>query len=216
VVRFIPVPKGLLARLEKGDAAFSGGSEWASLIRDLPSRTREAREALEKTQDANVHLEAFVQAAQFLSNLDNGQSRLLNVVGSDGEVRWGKLLEILPQTEILAMTVHPRVRITGNLPPHVPIAKVERVKAPEPGILLATELGPFLRITSDQPRLLDMAWEQVKGVSHHTWSEIVRGVRLPRRTEIAETTAADLMKLHAEQTQRLKELNQLLSVCSLF
>jgi hypothetical protein len=216
VVRFIPIPKSILSRLEGNDAPFSGSTDWAERLRDLASRPKEIREALEKTPDANAHLEAFVQGARVLAALDTGQSRLLGVIASDGSVRWGKLLEILPQTECISLSMHPRLQITGNLPPHVPVAKVERVKAPAPGILLATEIGPFMRISSDQPRLLDMAWEQLKDVSHHTWSEIVRGVRLPRRLEVAEATAADLLKLHAEQTQRLKDLSQLLSSCSLF
>jgi hypothetical protein len=209
VVRWIPIPKGLVSRLEAGFTPGPGDGF------ERPERIRDLRASLEKASP-ETHLDLFLGAACAMAALDSGQSRLLGVVAADQTIRWGKLLEILPAAECTSLSMHPRLHCSGTLPPHVPIARVDRVKAPQPGIILATELGPYLKITSDQRLLLDMAWEQLQDVSHHTWSEVVKSVRLPRRTDVAEATAADLLRLHGEQSQRLKELSQLLSACSVF
>jgi hypothetical protein len=140
----------------------------------------------------------------------------LGVIGGGGEIRWGRLLDILPAGERVSLTLHPELQIAGNLPPHIPVAKVERTKAPRPGVLLATEIGPYLRITSENSILLEMVWEQLRGAEHHTWSEIVKSARVPRRVDLAEATARDLLRLHGEQTRRLGELSQLLTACAVY
>lgn len=61
-----------------------------------------------------------------------------------------------------------------------------------------------------------MIWEQLEGLSHPTWSELVQYLRLPRKIELAESTAIDVLRSHNEQAAKLKEMNDLLAECQLF
>jgi hypothetical protein len=61
-----------------------------------------------------------------------------------------------------------------------------------------------------------MLWEQLQGLTHPTWSELIRYLRLPRRLEMAETAASDVLRSHGEQAGRLRELRDFLSECPLF
>ena len=223
VVRFLPVPTALLGALGVNPPRLP--AEWARRVLEAPHQPREVCEALARLPETSetdraearaVRAEIFVQAARAAAQLGSGQSNLGSMISAGGRVCWAKVLDILPPQECVAVSVHPEVTLNGNLPPHVPIARVERVKAPAPGILFATELGPFLRICSDSSVVLDMIWSQVEGVTHPTWNELFRHIRLPRRTELAQATASDLLRLHGEQTQRLHELLTLISACTLY
>ena len=104
----------------------------------------------------------------------------------------------------------------GTLPPHVAIERMERVKLPSPGVLLTTDKGFNLHLGSDSSMLIDMLLEQLEGLSHPTWSELVQHLRLPRRLELAEATANDVLRSHGEQSAKIIELDRLLNECSLF
>jgi len=61
-----------------------------------------------------------------------------------------------------------------------------------------------------------MIWEQLEGLSHPTWSELIQYLKLPRKLELAESTAMDILRSHGEQSSRVKELLDLLAACQLF
>lgn len=90
------------------------------------------------------------------------------------------------------------------------------MKSPANGILLATEMGMFVQLTSDQLMVIDMLWEQLEHAKHPTWSELVQSLRLPRRLEMAQATAEDILKSHAEVSARIQALMELLSDCSVY
>ncbi|MGK5083287.1 hypothetical protein WDW37_08265 [Bdellovibrionota bacterium FG-1] len=241
-VRFIPVPKLLLRALgvsaaidgtptierEAASFALPLPGEWEKLAAEIPRHPRVVLEALEKLQnqikEGSVHEDAansiranlFVRAARAQESLATGQSRLLSVVTSDGRIRWRELLEVLPKAELTPVTFHSQIRIVGQIPPHIPIGRFDRIKMPEAGILLSTELGMNTQLFSESALLLDMLWEQLDGLIHPTWSELVQYLRLPRRLEIAETTASDVLRSHGEQTRHLRELGEIIKACRLF
>jgi hypothetical protein len=90
------------------------------------------------------------------------------------------------------------------------------MKSPSTGILFTTEAGFHLCVTSESPMLLDIIWDQLEGLSSPTWSELVTYLRLPRRIEVADETASELLRVHGEQSQRTQEMTELLSSCVLF
>jgi hypothetical protein len=178
------------------------------------------REAVERTQShedtSQILPELFVRTARTIESLRSSSGPLLNLVTPEGKIRWSQLLKILPKPEITAITLHPRVTLTGSLPLHLPIAQLSPTKVPSPGILLSTEAGISMKIHSDMPALLDMIWEQLEGLSSPTWSELLQYLKLPRRIELAETTATDVLRSHGEQTRRIRDLQELLAACSIF
>jgi hypothetical protein len=239
-VRWIPVPKGLLRALGLGTSASGNGvqgfeqsplpvplpGEWerlASLIATQPMAVREAVDRLLADPSpesmtigrGQVLPELFVRTARTIESLRAAAGPLFNLVSNDGKIRWSQLLRILPKPEVTPITLHPRITLSGSLPLHLPIAQITPTKVPTPGILLATEAGISLKIHSDSSLLLEMIWEQLDGLSSPTWSELLQYLRLPRRIEVAETTANDVLRSHGEQSRRIRELGELLGACSI-
>jgi hypothetical protein len=59
-----------------------------------------------------------------------------------------------------------------------------------------------------------MLWDQLQGVTHPTWAELMGYLKLPRNLELAEATASDVLRSHGEQVTRLRELAELLGACA--
>jgi hypothetical protein len=250
LVRYIPVPKILLATLgapaaleaqgAPGSASFAHPlpGDWEKRAAEIPHDPSGVREALQRLElpqlpgvpgpdgtpslqfdeatRARIRATIFVRAARAHAQMLSGQGRLLSVVTREGRIRWRELLEILPKAECTAITFSPRVKITGQLPPHLPIGRIDRVRGPQPGILLSTEIGLSMQLAFDSPVLLEMVWEQLDGLLHPTWNELIQYLRVPRRLEIAEATAGDVLRSHGEQSKRLEALGQLVVACRLF
>lgn len=229
VVKWIPVPKTILCALgvprAKEDSvensfALPLPGEWEKLASEVAYQPTLVKEALLKLpQDPSslaIHAALFVRTARALENLESGQTRLFSIVHSDGRIRWRELMDVLPKSEYVAIPLHNKIRLSGTLPPHLPIGKIDKVKAPLPGILLATESGFTLHLSSENPLLINIIWDQLEGLSHPTWNELLQYVRLPRKVELAESTARDVLQSHGQQVVRLKEMKDLLSACQLF
>ncbi|MCM2279525.1 MAG: hypothetical protein NDJ89_15725 [Oligoflexia bacterium] len=217
VIKCIPVPKALLHGLGFEGHRISAENE--TTARQVVEKPETAGAILprlcwDETGDP-VRAAIFIRASGELAKLQSGHASFLSVITESGKIRWGQLLKMLPASECVSVPLHSRVGIVGNLPLHMAIGRIERVKAPAPGILLATEAGFHLSLTSDSPILLDMLMEQLEGLTSPTWAELVSYLRLPRRLELAESTASDILRLHGDQCRRLRELNELLSACSL-
>ncbi len=225
-VKWLPIPKTLFEALgvvlpnsDPSTFAHPLPGEWEKLASECAYRPKQVREALSRLPSdemgSKVRAAIFVRAARGLEQVRIAQTRLDPVIGAQGLVRWRGIMNIIPKAEPIAITLHPEIRITGNLPLHIPIGCMERVKSPANGILLATELGFTLHIGSDQPNIIDLLWEQCEGLQHPTWSELLQYLRVPRRMELAEATASDILRSHGEQNQRAAELVELLSGCTL-
>lgn len=237
-VRWIPVPKTLLTALgvttSEGDSAVGTFArplpgEWERLASEVASRAAKVREMLPAISASSgdeaaraaqaaleIHSAIFVRASRALDQVRAGQQRLGTVVQEGGSLRWSALLNILPPSESIPMVQHPLAKVSGNLPQHIPVSKMERIKSPAPGILFATELGLHMIVSSENPRILEILWQQLEGLAHPTWSELLDYLKLPRRIELAEATANDILRSHGEQAKRAHDLVELLSACQLF
>ena len=230
VVKWIPVPKILLRLLGVPNAMGEGSvaqnipTEFEAWVSDAAFQPKKVREELSvemergnpAAKNLSLHAAIFLQAAKALYYLQSGQNRLMSLVVGDSKIKWNALLDILPKGELVSLSVHPRIRMTGSLPPHLPIGKVEKVKSPMHGILFSTETGFTLHVGSDSSLLLNILWDQLQGLENPTWSELVQFLRLPRKVELAESTAMDVLNSHAEQVVQHRELLELLNSCRLY
>ncbi len=217
-LKWIPIPKAIFAELNPADEegfALPLPGDWERLAADIAFKPQAALESLKKlphTADGRkIRAALFVRSARAVEHVKNSQSRLFSLVSPEGQIHWSELLKILPMSERIPLTVHPMVRMSGVLPLQIPILNIARVKTPNPGILLTTESGLNCTLSTESTLLTAMIWEQLSTLKNPTWSEIVETLRLPRRLELAETTAADVLRLHGEQTILLRGLNELQS-----
>jgi hypothetical protein len=221
VVRWIPVPKLLLAELGVDHTTRPKMSEeWQRILSEVATKPAQALDAIRKLpkDQSTLALRSaiFVQASQGLDRLKSGKKNLLSIVDEEGRLAWAKLFDILPKSEFVQITLHSRVAVTGNLPLHLPISRIEKVKSPTQGVLLATEVGMYTHLGSDDSIVVDMLWEQLQNVKHPTWSELVQSLRLPRKIESARATAEEVLKSHAEVSSKILALSELLSDCSVY
>jgi len=233
-VRWIPIPKSLLKSLQalSPNAPQVLSAEWEKLIQEASQDSKKTKQVQSivatrlPNDEAGLDLRAafFVKTAQMLDHMKTTKKRLLAVVDSQGRINWCELLQVLPKSELIPLSTHPQIQISGNLPPHLPITRIDKVKTPSPGFMLSTELGLFIHLacggategTRAPSVLTDMLWEQLSSVQHPTWSELVQSVKLPRRLDFAQSTAQDVLKSHAESVAHLSALGELLIACSVF
>jgi hypothetical protein len=194
--------------------------KWRGLFKEIAYQPKLVQEELMHipTDDSGkfLHSAVFIHTARAMDYLQSGQNRLLTLVNEEGKIRWRELIDVLPKSERASITSHPKVRLTGTLPPHLSITRMDKVKMPSPGILLTTESGFHLHIGSKNSLLISLIWDQLEGFKHPTWSELVENLQLPRKLEMAESTAFEVLRSYSEQSGRLKELTDLLAACRLF
>lgn len=221
VIKSIPIPKALVTALESPTFP---SEEWKLLSEETLYKPRVVKESLEELSKKavdqirilQIHSLFFIKTSSFLHPLKMGEKRFLEIITSDGKIRWRELISALPRHECTTLSLHPRVRISGALPPHLPIDQITRVKTPLPGILFSTKSGFSLHLSIDHPSLLSMVWDQLDGITHPTWHELLQYLRLPRNIELAETTASEVLIAHEKQRLQIQELEELLACCKLF
>ncbi len=225
LVRWIPVPQMLLASLGHGpsqnpnfgEALLAANKAAREILAQPPEEGRARLSRLSQdAASAQVRAALYVQAALEQDQLAQGIKAMHLLVKKDGRIRWGELLRMLPASENVGVSLHPRVRTAGNLPVQIAIGRIEPIKTPQEGILFATEAGFSLKLVSDSPILIEMIWDQLEGLSSPTWSELVSHLKLPRRLELAESTAIDVLKLYGDRQRRSSELQDLLDACPLY
>lgn len=231
VIKWIPIPKSLLKVLRVPGAmeesnlnsrtAYELSPQWQNLLKDMGYKPEVIREALSQLSPESedyflVQATVFVESAIQIEHICHSQQSLFSLVDKEGMIRWKELLNILPKRECVALSIHPKIRLSGSLPPHLPIGRIERIKSPCNGILLSTESGLNLRIESENSTLLQMIWEQLDGLSHPTWNELLQYIKLPRKIEFAESTAEHLVESYGTQINRLKLLRELNTSCHFF
>lgn len=218
LLKWLPVPKSLLHALgySEVESEFAPlDSETEDPISQLQKKPGEVLEALSRLpfdkRGLKIRAELFVRTSQQIHSLQREQEALSPVINAEGQVSWGQLMGVLAKSECIPLTLHPEIQISGSMPPHVAISRIERT--PEPGVMFATEIGFTLKIATTSLVLMDILWDQLKGLSNPTWSELIQYLKVPRRLELAQATAADVLKLHSERNHTLKELYRLLAGC---
>jgi hypothetical protein len=170
----------------------------------------------EDTERSDIIAEIFTRTARTLERLKSTNHPFLRLIDADGRMRWRMLLDILPKSECVSLTLQPQVRVQGTLPLQLPIAEITQIKTPEPGFLLSTEAGLSLKIFSSSAMIREILWDQLQTPVNPTWSELLHYVKVPRRLEIAEETGIAVIRAHGEHTARINGLVQLLAECSVF
>jgi hypothetical protein len=204
--------------------------EWEKLAAEAQLRPEAAREALVRLRESRLAADStgetravdpdeleriratlFARAAGALDRLADDADPLDALVDREGRVRWAQLLRVLPREKLVEVGFSPLAQLSGKLPLHVAITRFERVRAPSPGVLLTTEQGLSLRIASDRALVLDLLTAQLEGVSHPTWSELAKFLKVPRDIDSFESIAREVQLSHRERTGRRGELERLLA-----
>ncbi|MBL7713998.1 MAG: hypothetical protein JNL01_00935 [Bdellovibrionales bacterium] len=220
LVKFIPVPKTLLLELQGGTLP----TEWEKICSDLGSEPSRLLSELQKdtaSASAEVHAALFARASRWLSHWE-GQiqkvSRMIRVPDPKNpkavSICWKNLMEVLPVSERVPASLHSEVKLSGKLPPHIPIGRIEKVRLPSPGILLATESGLSLHLAIHQNRLVEILMDQLDGVRCPTWNELCQIWNLPRHLEVAESMASDVLREVFIARNKSETLQAVLDLCS--
>lgn len=234
-LRFIPIPRSLIIALglrsEGTHFAKPLPGEWERLLSGVrqnpvqgPMQLKEAIRNL--SQDLNpdnpphavIDLQAtlYTRISRILDQVYLSKNRLSPFVNKEAQINWKALLAVLPPTELTTLSLHPEVTLQGQLPPQIPIGRIDRLKAAQATILLCTDSGHLLQIQSANSILLEMIWSQIEGKINHTWSELLQYVQIPRKADIAQVAANDILRCYLEEAALAQELHSILSHCQLF
>lgn len=200
LVKYIPIPSILIAALkEDPDSTLTGSAQeaWLSAKSSVRVRSR-----------------AFVATSNRVQQIIQSQQKLFDMVKANGQMEWKKILSLLPPAEQCALSIHSQIQLVGQLPPHLPIERIDRIKTPQPAIMLTSNSGFSLQIRCNHPSLLQMLENQLEGIEHPTWSELLLHLKVPRNVENALLTANDVLKTHGQVLTQLNSLREFLDGCS--
>lgn len=136
------------------------------------------------------------------------------LITRDGCPRWSKLLAVLPPSELIPFRRHSGVKLQGTLTPNLPIVRIDPIKAPERGFLLLSESSPVGQISIQSHVLFEMLEDLLRGFDHPTLLELDQHLRLPRKMELAESTASSILQTHLAQLAQLRSLRAALDEIS--
>jgi hypothetical protein len=173
-----------------------------------------------KAIENHPHLKprAFVLASQVLTELESHQGALFSLVSPDEEVIYSKFFQsVLTAQDLCGIHQHPLIRFTPTLTAHQTVQNFTLLKFPTPGILITTAKGITQTLFIQDSWLRERCYEQLKelqsDVSEPSWGEIVKHVKLPKNPDQAQATAVQILRAHASEKLRRRELNHLISVC---
>ncbi len=212
-LKFLPIPKVLIDSLKKPIPLEN--SKWADLAYQLPyepMKTLKRIDSIEHPVEKKVILaQLYLKACELFEHFTNDQNQIFKMVSETGQISWREICSLLPENQKTLITLHPEVRLSGSLPPHIPIMRIEKANQPIPGVRFSTEKGLALHLGSANRALIEVIWDMVKDLKHPTWSEIAQGIRIARDTDILNSTGKDILKSHSEQDQKRKEFLKFLS-----
>lgn len=199
LVRIMPIPQEIQSVLQTLPPG-ANVPEWQKAVNEL-SKTPDSLTTL---KDQNW--KRFIALSEAYRQTENSRIGLAPMLSGEGKLDWSKIIEIFSPAELVSLTQHELSRIDGRLPLHAPILTLEKLKAPLSGLLCLTENGSLMKVFFENRVLADMAWDQVRGLKHPTWTEIVALVRLPRSLTVAETAAHDILKSVETLDRRLASI----------
>ncbi|MCM0606446.1 MAG: hypothetical protein KA715_10180 [Xanthomonadaceae bacterium] len=161
-----------------------------------------------------VNLQVYAHVSVMLADHESCLKPYTDSIKRDGSFRWSKLIKLLPQQDLVPWHLHPEVRVSGSLPAHIPITRMDPVKTPFEGILLITEAGLNVGVQIQGSRALqEILTDQFLELKHPTWSELISQVKLPRNAELSAPTAREVLRCVNEQTKLTEKLKQILATC---
>ena len=216
-IKSIPVPKHL------SDALLNGLSD-VSLLSPTEAKTlgsigtEPGRAVIEVENHPHLKPQAFILAAQVLTELESHQGALFSLISPDEDIHYAKFFEsVLEAKDLAPVHQHPLVRFTPTLTAHQSIQSISLLKFPTPGILLTTGRGLTQTLFIQDSWLRERCFEQLQAVQSEiaepTWDEITKRIRLPKNPDQAQIMGQQILKAYSSEKLRRKELNHLLSVC---
>lgn len=203
LLKMLPIPE-VFAKTIVREGHVSEIREFVALLVKVPEQIRVSATSLSPEL-------RFIAMSRALREVDRSLLRIKPYLTCEGRIEWTKLLELFRTGDSLPLTQHSLVRIVGQIPVNSPITKLDRLKAPQNGMLLMTESGALAKVLFDHRMLADMAWDQAKNQVHPTWSELVQTIRLPRSLEIAESAASDILASSVDLERKRSSLQSWLS-----
>jgi hypothetical protein len=218
IFKWIPITRTLAEGLPQEDHTLP--TPWNTLLSSFSEKLDSIQEALKKIPPNDdhyfqIHTQLFIKTARSIHEQEMELKRLSTWIKPDGRIAWKELLHLLPKEECISISLHPKIKLSGSLPPHLPIGNIQRTENPI-SLLLATESGFHLRIHSENPVLISIIWEQLEGIVHPTWNELVQYLKLPRQVQVAESTASEILESYQNHQKKLEKLKELLKLCQLF
>ncbi len=184
LLKMLPVPERFTATI----AREAGNPELRSAVSSLAKNP----ETVANLSSISPELR-YVAMSQAYRENDFGLRQIRPFLNAENRIEWTKVLGLFRAQDSLPLTQHPLVRTVGQIPVNSPITKMDRLKAPQNGLLVMTETGALQKVIFEHRMLADMAWDQAKTLTHPTWGEVVQTIRLPRTLEIAESAAGDIL-----------------------
>ncbi len=199
LLRILPIPQDIQTILASLVPGGTMTAEWQKAVTEL---AKNASAEWYKTES----WKRFIALSDAFSQTEKSRTKMAPMLAGDGKIEWSKVIEIFNHSELVSLTQHELSRVEGRLPLHAPILTLEKLKAPQAGLLCMTENGSMLKVYFENRMLADMAWDQVKGLKHPTWTEIVGLVKLPRSLAVAESAAHDMLRSVESLDRRLKSI----------
>lgn len=223
VLKCLPVANILLDTFKKyfQQKSASLPDPWPALLKEQGSHSKiRLQKALQEElsphhpQRQLIHAACFLQTALDLEKLDQQAEQSFSFF-QGSQIHWGRLIRTyLPPQEQLPLSLHPKIRLVGHLPPHLPIIRMDRLeKGKQSHFLLLTESGFHLQIHSDSSLLNEVIWSQLQTATHSTWTEVLQSVALPKFPEALEERGMELLKKQTEYLAAIKIHEDLLDLC---
>jgi hypothetical protein len=222
-IKMLPVPAALLshgARSSEDGFALPLPGEWEQLASQLTVRPRAVFEALQRLEgnagpgSLAIRTEIQVRAARILDDLRFSQSRLSGSVTTEGRVIWRNLIRSCDSCEVGPITLHPEISVLspqGPVPLQTPLVRIQRSSQGQWMVQLSTEVGASVILQFGNRTVFEVVADQIEALQHPTWSEIVEQVRAPRRVELIEHRAAEILRASGEQKLMIAELESILA-----
>ncbi len=155
----------------------------------------------------------YVKTANKVQEIENKNKLLFNLIDEKEQINWKEFIKVLPPQEITFINTHNEIKITGNLPPNLPINHISKLPK---GILLSTESGfqAQIQLSSNVEIFLkDIILAQLDGLQYPTWSELNQYLRVPKRVDFAKNTANEVLGAYSNIKTSIKELDTLCTKC---
>lgn len=214
-IKQIPIPKAFTevfnAPMNIGDL---GQPEIEAALKNIIFNPEALLDLCKNHAHQGINLQVYAHVAIILADHESCLKPYTDSVKRDGSFRWSKLIKLLPSQDLIPWHLHPEVRVSGSLPSHIPIIRMDPVKSPFEGILLITEAGLNVGVQTQGSKVIqEILHDQLLEMNHPTWAELTTQIKLPRNIELVMPTAREVLRCVNEQSKLTEKLKQILATC---